>query len=152
MQIHRSITTPDTLPFFGMRRAVRTLFSPAERRRPWLLYLTPGLLLAIALEQAWAIVLTPLFTKLVNGYARDVFLFFGMTTRTLARHSLVLLTATICGPLEVIKVRLAIQHYEPLVVLPAEQHDGSIAGDITGTVDNSETGPKRVVKYVNLFR
>ena len=104
MQIHRSITTTDTLPFFGMRRAVRTLFSPAERRRPWLLYLTPGLLLAIALEQAWAIVLTPLFTKLVNRYARDVFLFFGMTTRTLARHSLVLLTATICGPLEVIKV------------------------------------------------
>ena len=51
---YRAIVTPYNLPSFQPRYSLRVLLTPIERRRPWLLYLTPGLLTAQALSAALA--------------------------------------------------------------------------------------------------
>ncbi|GBE81016.1 hypothetical protein SCP_0307390 [Sparassis crispa] len=44
IKTYRSITTPHKLPYF--RPVYSLLLTPTERRKPWILYLTPGLLLS----------------------------------------------------------------------------------------------------------
>jgi len=41
-----AITTPHKLPYFNATYSLSILLTPAERRRPWILYCTPGLLAA----------------------------------------------------------------------------------------------------------
>ncbi|KAH0826257.1 hypothetical protein J3R83DRAFT_5726 [Lanmaoa asiatica] len=106
------------LSFFGIHRAVRTLLSPAERHRPWRLYLIPGLLLLIILEHAWDTLLIPVLIKLITRHIPEARFTYEITLRTLARISLALFHSAIFGPLEVIKVRLAAQRYEQSVGAP----------------------------------
>ena len=48
--LYRAITTPHRLPMFSPRVALRLLLTSYERRRPWVLYLTPGLVMAQTLH------------------------------------------------------------------------------------------------------
>jgi len=41
---HRAITTPHKLPYLDAAKSLRVLLTPTERRKPWILYLTPGLM------------------------------------------------------------------------------------------------------------
>jgi hypothetical protein len=43
---YRAITTPHRLPYFKPMYSLRIVLTPTERRRPWILYLTPGLMAA----------------------------------------------------------------------------------------------------------
>ena len=52
---HRAITTPYKLPYLKPIQSLRVLLTPTERRRPWILYLTPGLLLTQFLHVAYVV-------------------------------------------------------------------------------------------------
>ncbi|KAL5523349.1 hypothetical protein ACEPAF_1616 [Sanghuangporus sanghuang] len=69
--INRAITTPYKLPWFNPAHSFRVLLSEAERRRPWLLYLTPGLFLAEFLYEVYSIILARPLTSAVNGNKED---------------------------------------------------------------------------------
>ena len=42
----RSVVIPYRLPWFRPIHSIKLLITPTERRQPWMLYLTPGLLMA----------------------------------------------------------------------------------------------------------
>ena len=44
--LYRAVCTPHRLPWFKPMEALRIILTPYERRKPWVLYLTPGLLAA----------------------------------------------------------------------------------------------------------
>ncbi|OAX39313.1 mitochondrial carrier [Rhizopogon vinicolor AM-OR11-026] len=54
---NRAITTPHKLPYFDVIYSLRILLTPAERRRPWILYLTPGFVAAQVAHTAYVILL-----------------------------------------------------------------------------------------------
>lgn len=108
MQSLRSITTPYKLPFFRPLYSIRILLTPTERKRPWILYLTPGLLTAEVLHVAYtAILLSGIRSLLVPRQGSDDYTF---STFKFGFYLLVeiLSTAILC-PLEVIITKLAIQ-------------------------------------------
>lgn len=92
--------------------SLRILLTPTERRRPWILYLTPGLLIAEVLHIAIVVLgLGPLRRLLVPALSHK-------STDTLADISpfklaiyliIVFVSIVILTPLEVIETRLAIQ-------------------------------------------
>ncbi|KAG5639391.1 hypothetical protein H0H81_002923 [Sphagnurus paluster] len=109
---YRSITTPHKLPYVRLMQNLRILLTPTERRRPWILYLTPGLLAAEVLHIVIVVLgLGPLRRFLVPELSAkserrigdisvvklSIYLFF------------VILSTAILTPLEVIATRLAIQ-------------------------------------------
>lgn len=91
---------------------LRILLTPTERRRPWILYLTPGLLAAEVLHIILVVLgLGPLRRLLVPALSAK-------SDKTLADISIiklsiyfviVILSTAILTPLEVIATRLAIQ-------------------------------------------
>ncbi|KAF7288693.1 hypothetical protein HMN09_01375300 [Mycena chlorophos] len=109
---YRAITTPHKLPYFGLMKSLRILLTPTERRRPWIIYLTPGLLAAQFLHTAYiTLVLGPLHRVLIpmaSGpggvlYPDTTALKFGIYV------GIIILSTGLLTPLEVITVRLAIQ-------------------------------------------
>ncbi|KAL5522415.1 hypothetical protein ACEPAG_8431 [Sanghuangporus baumii] len=70
--INRAITTPQNLPWFNAGHSLRVLLSEAERRRPWLLYFTPGLFLAEFLYEAYSIILARPLASAINGNKEDL--------------------------------------------------------------------------------
>ncbi|KAJ7462367.1 mitochondrial carrier domain-containing protein [Mycena galericulata] len=109
---YRSITTPHKLPYLRPIKALRVLLTPTEMRRPWILYLTPGLLLAEWLHVAYVtLILGPLHRLLVPMTAGPGGLAYpDITPVKLAVYFAVVLFSTgILAPLEVIATRLAIQ-------------------------------------------
>ncbi|KAG8695392.1 hypothetical protein FRC12_012571 [Ceratobasidium sp. 428] len=122
---NRAVCTPHRLPWFKPMQALRTILTPYERRKPWVLYLTPGLLVARMLILIWVVavaqvvraVLLPSLsrglsdvrdpddqnrmTKHLNPVKLAVFLIFSMAS-----------TAILC-PLEVLATRLSVQRNHP---------------------------------------
>jgi len=112
MSVTRSITTPHKLPYFKPRYALRVLLTPTERRRPWIIYLTPGLLLAEVLHIAFVVlVLRTLRHILLPALANPgVPSKEDFTPVRVGIYFIVCLISTaILTPLEVIATRLAIQ-------------------------------------------
>lgn len=112
---NRSITTPFRLPWINGLFSLRALLTSSERRRPWLLFLTPGLLVSEALRILYVVlVLDPLHSLIFppqpihDDGAPLTFKYF-----TLPRLSLYMLlvfvSTVIIVPLEVISTRLSIQ-------------------------------------------
>lgn len=54
---YRSIITPYRLPAFNPALALRVLLTPTERRRPWIIYLTPGLLASQVIHIAYVVLM-----------------------------------------------------------------------------------------------
>ena len=100
---YRSIVTPYRLPWFRPMYSLRILLTPTERRRPWVLYLTPGLLTAQVLQISYTVViLRSLRTLLLAG---DSFSSVKFGIYVLIE---MLSTVIIC-PVEVMTTKLAIQ-------------------------------------------
>lgn len=131
LHLHSSITTPHKLPYFQPRYALRVLLTPTERRRPWIIYFTPGLLLAEVLHIAYVVlILRTIRHALLPALAKP-----GVPSkedfppvRMAIYFVLCLLSTAILTPLEVIATRLAIQrnHSTPeynSVVQEAEGED-----------------------------
>ena len=107
-----AITTPYRLPYFRPLYSLRILLTPTERRRPWIIYLTPGLFAAQFLHIAYKVVFLGMLRRLLlpglgetenptisdaNPIKLGVLVFIS-----------VLSTAVLC-PLEVVATKLAIQ-------------------------------------------
>lgn len=100
---YRSIVTPYRLPYFRPVYSLRILLTPTERRRPWVLYLTPGLLAARVLHIAYtAVILHGLRTLLLANGRFSPFK-FGIYV------AIEMLSTIVTCPLEVITTKLAIQ-------------------------------------------
>jgi hypothetical protein len=112
MHLCSTITTPHKLPYFKPIYSLRVLLTPTERRRPWILYLTPGLLLAEVLHIAYIVlilrtirhVLLPVSAK--SGLPRKEDF---PPVRVAIYFVVCLFSTAILTPLEVIATRLAIQ-------------------------------------------
>jgi hypothetical protein len=108
----RSITTPYQLPYFGPFHSLRVLLTPTELRKPWVLYLTPGLLAAEFLHITYVVIglralrniLLPSLAQTNDPQSQN------LSFRSLVVYLAIALfsTAILC-PLEVISTRLAVQ-------------------------------------------
>ena len=108
----RSITTPYRLSYFQPFYSLRILLTPTERRKPWILYLTPGLLAAELLHIIYVVIglralrhaLLPSLSQADDSEPQN------LSFRSLVIYLAIALfsTAILC-PLEVISTRLAVQ-------------------------------------------
>jgi len=109
---YRSITTPHRLPYFRPMHSLRVLLTPTERARPWVLYMTPGLMAARMTHMLYVILimstirrfLLPGLTDFPTSSAEDF-----SPIRIIFFFLLVIISTVILAPLEVIATRLAIQ-------------------------------------------
>ncbi|KAJ7497353.1 mitochondrial carrier domain-containing protein [Mycena latifolia] len=109
---YRSITTPLKLPYFKPIKSLRVLLTPTEMRRPWILYMTPGLLPAECLHIGYVtLILGPLHRLLVPLMAEGPAVAFPEISpvKLSVYFAVVLVSTGILAPLEVIATRLAIQ-------------------------------------------
>ncbi|KAF9227393.1 hypothetical protein BS17DRAFT_775408 [Gyrodon lividus] len=125
----RAITTPHKLPYFDPIYSLRILLTPTERRRPWILYLTPGLLAAQVSHIAYVVlglrtVRQLLLPELANPglpSKEDISM-----VKLAIFLGLALASTAILAPLEVIAIRLAIQrnHAAPEFNSISQEEDG----------------------------
>ncbi|KAG8714778.1 hypothetical protein FRC08_011456 [Ceratobasidium sp. 394] len=122
---NRAVCTPHRLPWFRPMEALRIILTPFERRKPWVLYLTPGLLAARMLILIWVVavarvVRAMLLPSLANGLssAHDTDDQNHMTKRLNMTNLTIFMlfsassTAILC-PLEVLATRLSVQRNHP---------------------------------------
>ncbi|CCM03583.1 uncharacterized protein FIBRA_05720 [Fibroporia radiculosa] len=104
---YRAITTPYKLPYFRPLYSLRILLTPTERKKPWMLYSTPGLLAAQCIQIVYtAFLLTALRSFLVPRPGPDDFMAsvkFGIYI------GVEVVSVVVICPLEVITTKLAIQ-------------------------------------------
>jgi len=109
---YRAITTPHRLPYLKPMYSLRILLTPTERRKPWVLYLTPGLM-AVQIAHIGYIVLglgtirrllLPELSATGAPKIGDI-----SRVRLTVFFVLVIFSTAILAPLEVIATRLAIQ-------------------------------------------
>lgn len=146
----RSITTPYRLPYFNPIHSLRILLTPTERRKPWILYLTPGLLTAELLHICFVVIaLRGLRHLLLPSLAqRDDSQPLDLSPRSLIVYlATSLFSTTVLCPLEVISTRLAVQrNYESAEFNSVAQEE---SGD---TEDLPEYSPAEdVIGYDFLF-
>ncbi|KAF8444559.1 hypothetical protein L210DRAFT_3394255 [Boletus edulis BED1] len=125
----RAITTPNKLPYFNAISSLRVLLTPTERRRPWILYLTPGLLAAQVSHIAYVVLglrtvrqlLLPVLSQPGLPSKEDV-----SVVKLTIYFVLVLVSTVVLTPLEVIATRLAIQrnHAAPEFNSVAQEEEG----------------------------
>ncbi|KAF8161135.1 hypothetical protein B0H34DRAFT_699604 [Crassisporium funariophilum] len=108
---YRSITSPHKLSYFNVMSSMRTLLTPTERRRPWILYLTPGLMAAQMVHICIVVLfLGPMRRLLLPALSKP-----GVAAREISIVKLAIYLLIFClsisalAPLEVIATRLAIQ-------------------------------------------
>jgi hypothetical protein len=136
--INRAITTPKVLPWFDPKLSLRVLLTPAERRRPWLLYLTPGLLASqIALAAYLALVLRNfrhlLLPNVVPGGIPNSWDLPAL--RTVAFLMIVILSTFILTPLDVISTRLLVQRNNGGVELNTGEDENASVPEYPGGED-----------------
>ncbi|CAE7141525.1 unnamed protein product [Rhizoctonia solani] len=141
---NRAVCTPHRLPWFKPMKTLRIILTPCELRKPWMLYLTPGLLTARMLIVIWVVTVArvvrarllpsvseglssahdPLdqyiMTRLMKPTRLAIFLLFSMAS-----------TGILC-PLEALATRLSVQRnksgtddgaVEPAVEYIGEEED-----------------------------
>ncbi|KAI0314085.1 mitochondrial carrier [Amylostereum chailletii] len=112
IMVNRSITTPHRLPYFKPAHSLRVLLTPTERRKPWTLYLTPGLLAAEILHISYVVIgirslrhlLLPSFSGPEPPRLEDV-----STIKLVIFLSFSIISTVVLCPLEVISTRLSVQ-------------------------------------------
>ncbi|CAA7261625.1 unnamed protein product [Cyclocybe aegerita] len=129
---YRSIVTPYKLPYLNPMPAVRVLLTPTERRRPWILYLTPGLMAAeVAHIFLVAVFLSPLRRLLLPSIMKPNVTLSDFSVVKLVIYMIVLcLSVLILTPLEVIATRLAVQRNH------ASPEYNSVAQEVDGDAEN----------------
>lgn len=142
MMVPSSVTTPYKLPYFAPRYSLRLLLTPTERRKPWLLYLTPGLLPAQLIAVTYgALGLRTLRHFLLPGYRPDADLPESFTLLRFGLYFIVVIVSTaILCPLEVIATKLAIQRNHASAefnsVLQEEEGDTEETAEYAGTEED----------------
>ena len=120
--------------------SLRILLTPTERRRPWTIYLTPGLLVTQFLHLAYKIVFLGLLRRLLlPGLSEN-----GQPTLTdvspiklgVLVFISVLSTAVLC-PLEVIASKLAIQR----------NHAAPEYNSVAQEVEDDDVTPEEYIEY-----
>jgi len=112
---NRAITTPYKLPWFNALYSLRVLLTPTERRRPWTLYVTPGLLISEVLSTIYIVlILDPvrswIFPSLANQTVGVTSIAEDFSAARLSLYmGLVFISTLILCPLEVVSARLSIQ-------------------------------------------
>jgi len=130
---YRSITTPHKLSYFNLMSSLRLLLTPTERRRPWILYLTPGLLAAELIHVGIIVLfLGPLRRVLLPELSQSGFDRPKVSLIKLTIYFIIFcLSVVVLAPLEVIATRLAIQRNH------ASAQYNSVSQEIDG--DGDET-------------
>jgi len=109
---YRAITTPHKLPYFSPIHSLRVLLTSTERSRPWVLYLTPGLMATQASHISYVVLALGTFRRFLLPYTSEGgvpsiedFSFVKLSIYI----ALVIFSTILLAPLEVIATRLAIQ-------------------------------------------
>ncbi|THU99964.1 hypothetical protein K435DRAFT_751561 [Dendrothele bispora CBS 962.96] len=98
--LYRAVCTPYVLPYFSPGIALSVLLSPTERRKPWKLYFTPGLLIL------HFVLNTPVKAIETSG----TLVWHTVAGGHLALYLVaVLLTSVVLSPLPVMIIRLSLQ-------------------------------------------
>ncbi|RDB26316.1 hypothetical protein Hypma_006639 [Hypsizygus marmoreus] len=108
--VYRAIATPRKLEIFGtsIKDAMRTLFTDHERRRPWVLWLTPGLLPALLFNILLRILVLRPVRNLIAGDLKRMSA-TGDALRMTLTAVFLLLSTVVLAPLDVVVTRLAVQ-------------------------------------------
>jgi hypothetical protein len=123
---YRAITTPYKLSYWNAMQAFRVLLTPTERRRPWILYLTPGLLAAQVLHISIVVLfLGPLRRHFDLSFKEPATFLSAAAYAVIVALSTIILT-----PLEVIVTRLAIQRNH------ASAEYNSVSQEVEGDGEN----------------
>ncbi|KAJ4497077.1 hypothetical protein C8R41DRAFT_823200 [Lentinula lateritia] len=130
---YRSITTPFKLSYLNAAQSFRAILTPTERRKPWILYLTPGLLASEVLHIVIVVVgLGPLRRLLLPKPELGSYPDYSLTKLGIY-IVVVLITTAVLSPLEVMSIRLAIQRNH------ASAEYNSVSQEIEGDAeDNTE--------------
>lgn len=107
-----SITTPKRLAYFRLKQSLGVLLTPAERRQPLILYLTPGLLISQILQIVSSLMLHYIRAVVVFAIAPNnsgVHALYASPIRLVIGLVFALIATALLAPLEVITIRLAIQ-------------------------------------------
>jgi hypothetical protein len=119
----------------GVAKSLRILLTPTERRRPWIIYLTPGLLAAEVSHIAIVVLglgplrrfLLPALSSRTGEKIADI---------SMLRFSIylviVILSTALLTPLEVIATRLAIQRNH------AAAEFNSVSQEVEGDAEETE--------------
>ncbi|KAI0086293.1 mitochondrial carrier [Irpex rosettiformis] len=135
-----AVTTPYRLSFFRPIRAFRVLLTRTERRRPWMIYATPGLFAALLFRMAYITLfldwlkalLVPGSTGAKFGNIQIIYINSG-TVRPMV--AVLLFSTIIVCPLEVVAVKLAIQRnhaapeYNSISQEPEIEEDSAASGE-----------------------
>ena len=113
--VYRSITTTHDLHAWKPRESLRLLFTPEERKKPWILYRLPGLVPALVLNVCFNIGVLRFFIEMFIFPPGERFEVKEDLIRAGCNVLLIILGTAFLAPLEVVTTRLAIQR-----VLPAE--------------------------------
>ncbi|KAF9465064.1 hypothetical protein BDZ94DRAFT_1190125 [Collybia nuda] len=131
---YRSITTPHKLPYFQLMSSLRLLLTPTERKRPWILYLTPGLLLSEVLHIAIVVLglgpLRRLFVPALSQKSEQTVADISMVKLSIYLV-IVAISTFVLTPLEVIATRLAIQRNH------ASAEYNSVSQEVDGDADET---------------
>jgi hypothetical protein len=127
---YRSITTPHRLSYFNLMASLRILLTPTERRYPWILYLTPGLLAAESIHICFVVLfLSPLRRWLLPSLSTSP---VDVSYVKLVIYLLILCaTVGALTPLEVIATRLAIQRNH------ASAQSNSVSQEVDGDAEGA---------------
>ncbi|CED84597.1 Mitochondrial substrate/solute carrier [Phaffia rhodozyma] len=117
--INRSIVTPHLLPW-SPKKAAKIILTPYERSKPWIIFLTPGLLAATAIHVLYIVVVSKtvrsfVVPELANGIfknpssSRDGPFATIRTGRLFVFLIFQALSVLVLCPLEVIACRLSVQ-------------------------------------------
>jgi len=130
---YRAITTPHMLSYFDLMGSLRTLLTPTERRRPWILNLTPGLMAAETLHICIVVLfLGPLRRLLLPGLSEPGLKMGDVSVVRLVIYLVILcLSVLALTPLEVIATRLAIQRNHAL------SEYNSVSQEVEGDADEN---------------
>lgn len=125
----RAITTPHKLPWFNAVHSCRILLTPTERRRPWIIYLTPGLLAAQVAHISYVVLILRSIRRLIlpelaTGW-HDI-----SPIRLSFFFVLALASTAVLTPLEVISIRLAIQRNYASAEYNSVSQEGGDAEDV----------------------
>ncbi|KAK0226211.1 hypothetical protein IW262DRAFT_1360454 [Armillaria fumosa] len=131
---YRAITTPHKLPYLNAAKSLRILLTPTERRRPWIIFLTPGLLAAEVLHIAIVVLaLGPLRRLLLPTLPESNSSLPHVSSVRLAIYLVVVLVATaLLTPLEVMATRLAIQRNH------ASSEYNSVSQEVEGDAEDTD--------------
>ncbi|TFK75179.1 hypothetical protein BDN72DRAFT_955187 [Pluteus cervinus] len=106
---YRSVTTPHFLPLKKPLEIIKNILTSQERRRPYILYFTPGLVIAFLLSIGLqCFLLLPLRNDVWRMFKGDNST-ANQIARTVADLTMVIITTLILCPIDVVITRLVLQ-------------------------------------------